>query len=134
MAIPPWKTLDHTRPAVALVILHGNIEPAVANALLAGLPSCLELPVLQLDEVIALHDDWASHGSGSQVVSQLARLGSDCLLLAVEPEGSNELEWLGSVTGQRLLHFHTGTQVAVEDLVAQLQKIRRERLLAVLPL
>ncbi|KTT05097.1 hypothetical protein NS376_00785 [Pseudomonas oryzihabitans] len=134
MAIPPWKTLDHTRQAVALVILHGSLEPAVTNALLAGLPSCLELPVLQLDGVMALHDDWASHGSGSQVVSQLARLGSDCLLLAVEPEGSNELEWLGSVTGQRLLHFHTGTQVAVEDLVAQLQKIRRERLLAVLPL
>ncbi|MDR6236830.1 hypothetical protein [Pseudomonas oryzihabitans] len=134
MAIPPWKTLDHTRPAVALVILHGSLEPAVANLLLAGLPSCLELPVLQLDEVTALHDDWASHGSGSQVASQLARLGSDCLLLAVEPQGSNELEWLGSVTGQRLLHFHTGAQTPVEDLLARLQQIRRERLLAVLPL
>ena len=134
MAIPPWKTLDHTRPAVALVILHGSLEPAVANALLAGLPSCLELPVLQLDEVTTLHDDWAIHGSRSQVASHLSRLGSDCLLLAVEPEGSNELEWLGSVTGQRLLHFHTGAQIAVEELIAELQQIRRERLLAVLPL
>ncbi|KTT33027.1 hypothetical protein NS201_05805 [Pseudomonas oryzihabitans] len=134
MAIPPWKTLDHTRQAVALVILHGSIEPAVANTLLAGLPSCLELPVLQLDEVTTLHDDWATHGSRSHVATQLARLGSDCLLLAVEPEGANELEWLGSVTGQRLLHFHTGVQIAVEELIAELQQIRRERLLAVLPL
>ncbi|KTT33976.1 hypothetical protein [Pseudomonas rhizoryzae] len=134
MAIPPWKTLDHTRQAVALVILHGSIEPSVTNALLAGLPSCLELPVLQLDEVTTLHDDWATHGSRSHVATQLARLGSDCLLLAVEPEGANELEWLGSVTGQRLLHFHTGVQIAVEELIAELQQIRRERLLAVLPL
>jgi len=134
MAIHPWKTLDHTRPAVALVILHGSLEPAVANALLAGLPSCLELPVLQLDEATNLHDDWAAHGPRSQVARQLSRLGSDCLLLAIEPQGSNELEWLGSVIGQRLLHFHTGSQTPVEELIAQLQQIRREQLLAVLPL
>jgi hypothetical protein len=65
-------------------------------------------------------------------VGLLSRLGGDCLLLAVEPEGFNELEWLGSVAGQRLQRFTGGTPTG--ELIARLQQLRRERLLAVLPL
>jgi len=132
MTIPLWTSVETLRPAVALVILHGGLEPAVTAELHAGLPACSDLPVLQLEDAASLHEDWAVHGSHSQAAAWLTRLGTDCLLLAVEPEGSNELEWLGSVAGQRLQHFSTATPT--RELIARLQRLRRERLLAVLPL
>jgi len=119
---------------VALVILHGGLDAAVTAALCAGLLSCSELPVLPLEDVAALHDDWTTHGPHSLAARLLSRLGSDCLLLVVEPDGTQELEWLGSVAGQRLLHFTAGTGTPSRELIARLQELRRERLLAVLPL
>ncbi len=134
MAIHLGKPLDDARPAVALVILHAGIEPQLAAALTAGLPSCSDLPLLQLEDAAALHEDWTAHGPQSRVAGWLSRLGSDCLLLVVEPAGSSELEWLGSVAGQRLVQFTATTQGAATELIARLQRLRRERLLAVLPL
>lgn len=132
MTIHPWTAVDDLRPAVALVILHGGLEPAVTVELRTGLPGCSDLPVLQLEDAARLHEDWLVHGPHSRIVGLLSRLGSDCLLLVVEPEGASELEWLGSVAGQRLQHFSTATPTS--ELIARLRQLRRERLLAVLPL
>ncbi|KUM44738.1 hypothetical protein [Pseudomonas sp. EpS/L25] len=134
MSIQPWAAIDDLRPAVALVILHGGLDAAVTADLRAGLPSCSELPVLPLEDVAALHEDWTTRGPHSRAASLLGRLGSDCLLLVVEPDGTHELEWLGSVAGQRLLHFAAGAGTPPSELIARLQALRRERLLAVLPL
>ena len=127
-----WTAVDDLRPAVALVILHGDLDPAVTAELRSGLPGCSDLPVLQLEGVGGLHEEWLTQGPQSRIVRLLSRLGGDCLLLAVEPAGSNELEWLGSVAGQRLQQFTIGT--STRELIARLQQLRRERLLAVLPL
>ncbi|KXJ31563.1 MULTISPECIES: hypothetical protein [Pseudomonas] len=127
-----WTAVDDLRPAVALVILHGDLEPAVTAELRSGLPGCSDLPVLQLEDVGGLHDEWLTQGPHSRIVRLLSRLGGDCLLLAVEPAGSKELEWLGSVAGQRLQQFTSGTPTG--ELIARLQQLRREQLLAVLPL
>ncbi|WP_295517644.1 hypothetical protein [uncultured Pseudomonas sp.] len=134
MTLQEWTSLADSRPAVALVILHGGLDAAVTADLHAGLPSCSELPVLQLEDVTALHEDWTDRGPHSRATSLLSRLGSDCLLLVVEPDGTQELEWLGSVAGQRLLHFNADPGTPPRDLIARLQQLRRERLLAVLPL
>jgi len=134
MTIQLWAAVDDLRPAVALVILHGGLDATVMADLHAGLPSCSELPVLQLEDVMALHEDWTDRGPHSRAASLLSRLGSDCLLLVVEPDGTQELEWLGSVAGQRLLHFTAGADTSSRELIARLQELRRERLLAVLPL
>jgi hypothetical protein len=117
---------------VALVILHDGLDPAVTAELRSGLPDCSDLPVLQLEDAAGLHEQWLAQGPHSRIVRLLSRLGGDCLLLAVEPVGSNELEWLGSVAGQRLQGFTSGTPAS--ELIARLQQLRRERLLAVLPL
>ncbi|UUW73076.1 hypothetical protein [Pseudomonas oryzihabitans] len=132
MTIQPWTAVDDLRPAVALVILHGGLDPVVTAELRSGLPGCSDLPVLQLEDAGGLHEEWLAQGPHSRIVGLLSRLGGDCLLLAVEPEGSNQLEWLGSVAGQRLQQFTSGT--ATGELIARLQQLRRERLLAVLPL
>ncbi|MDT3718308.1 hypothetical protein [Pseudomonas oryzihabitans] len=134
MALHEWARPADPRPAVAVVILHGGLDAAVAADLRAGLPSCSELPVLPLEDAAALHEDWAARGPHSRAASVLSRLGSDCLLLVVEPEGTQALEWLGSVAGQRLLHFTAGAGTPSRELIARLQQLRRERLLAVLPL
>lgn len=132
MTSQPWTAVDDLRPAVALVILHGDLDPAVTAELRSGLPGCSDLPVLQLEDAVGLHEEWLAQGPRSRIVGLLSRLGGDCLLLAVEPEGVNELEWLGSVAGQRLQRFTSGTPT--RELVARLQQLRRERLLEVLPL
>lgn len=132
MTSQPWIAVDDLRPAVALVILHGGLDPTVTGELRSGLPGCSDLPVLQLEDVGGLHEEWLTQGPQSRIVRLLSRLGGDCLLLAVEPEGFNELEWLGSVAGQRLQQFTISTPTG--ELIARLQQLRREQLLAVLPL
>ncbi|MFT0183171.1 hypothetical protein [Pseudomonas sp. MS15a(2019)] len=132
MTSQPWIAVDDLRPAVALVILHGGLDPTVTGELRSGLPGCSDLPVLQLEDVDGLHEEWLTQGPQSRIVRLLSLLGGDCLLLAVEPEGFNELEWLGSVAGQRLQQFTSSTPTG--ELIARLQQLRRERLLAVLPL
>lgn len=132
MTSQPWTAVDDLRPAVALVILHGGLDPTVMGELRSGLPGCSDLPVLQLEDVGGLHEEWLTQGPQSRIVRLLSLLGGDCLLLAVEPEGFNELEWLGSVAGQRLQQFTSSTPTG--ELIARLQQLRRERLLAVLPL
>lgn len=132
MTSQPWTAMEDLRPAVALVILHGDLEPAVTAKLRSGLPGCSDLPVLQLEDVGGLHEEWLTQGPHSRIVRLLSRLGGDCLLLAVEPAGSNQLEWLGSVAGQRLQRFSSATPTP--ELIARLQQLRRDRLLAVLPL
>lgn len=132
MTSQPWTAVDDLRPAVALVILHGGLDPTMTAELRNGLPGCSDLPLLQLEDPAGLHEEWLAQGPRSRIVGLLSRLGGDCLLLAVEPEGVNELEWLGSVAGQRLQRFTSGTPTT--ELIARLQRVRRERLLAVLPL
>ena len=83
MTIQPWTAVEDLRPAVALVILHRGLEPAVTVELRTGLPGCCDLPVLQLEDAARLHEDWLGLGPRNRILGLLSRLGNDCLLLVV---------------------------------------------------
>lgn len=67
MTSQPWTAVDDLRPAVALVILHGDLDPAVTAELRSGLPGCSDLPVLQLEDAAGLHEEWLAQGPRSRI-------------------------------------------------------------------